>query len=108
MTEPSSADPSAEDEQPTHIAHRTNGQAVYVGPDIYRRVAVKGMEGVSATIVVTVRRGKVWVSIQPPFTSETILDPEKVDAVIRTLTQARDDARRTSSIRSRSRGRQAP
>ncbi|MGH3929556.1 MAG: hypothetical protein ACRDTF_06220 [Pseudonocardiaceae bacterium] len=60
---------------------------------IHRKVAVKGGGGISATIIFTARRGKVLVSIEPLFTGEAILDPEKVDEVIRTLRQAAADAR---------------
>lgn len=29
----------------------------------------------SATVIVTVNRGRVWVAIDPPFTFEAILEP---------------------------------
>jgi hypothetical protein len=61
-----------------------------------RTVAVKGSGGVSATVVVTVRRRHVWVSIQPPFTWEAILVPEKVDELMRILAQAQEAAREQS------------
>jgi hypothetical protein len=51
-------------------------------------VAVKGSGGVSATMIVTVRRGLVWISIEPPFTWEAILEPGKVDELVQTLRQA--------------------
>lgn len=35
--------------------------------EVQRRVSVKGSGGVAATVIVTARRGKVWVSIEPPF-----------------------------------------
>lgn len=43
-------------------------------------------------MVVTAQRGQVWVSIQPPFTWEGIMDPEKVEVLIRTLAQAKEAA----------------
>lgn len=61
---------------------------------VRRKVSVKGSGGVSATVVVTVRRGRVWLSIQPPFTWEAIMEPGKVDELTRTLTLAREDAQR--------------
>jgi hypothetical protein len=45
-------------------------------------------------VEIVVRQDRVWVSIIPYSVGDAILDPEKVDAVIRTLAQARDDARR--------------
>jgi hypothetical protein len=57
---------------------------------------VKGSGGVPATVVVTVQRGHVGVSIQPPFTWEAIMDPEKVDELIGTLAQAQEVAREQS------------
>jgi hypothetical protein len=50
-----------------------------------RRIAVTGMQGVAATVVVTVVQNKVWLSIQPPFTWEAIMEPAKVDDVIHAL-----------------------
>ena len=43
-----------------------------------RRVRVKGMQGVDATVIVTVVRDKVWLSILPPFTWEAIMEPGKI------------------------------
>lgn len=74
------------------------------GSVVYRKVSVKGSGGVTATIVVTAQRGKVWVSIEPPFIWEAIMEPEKVDELIRTLGQAGDDAKRRVSSKSVSRG----
>lgn len=47
-----------------------------------RKVRVKGMAGVDATVIVTVVHDKVWLSISPPFTWEAIMDPAKVDEVM--------------------------
>lgn len=58
-----------------------------------RRIAVKGMQGVDATVVVTVVHGAVWLSISPPFTGEAIMTPGKVDEVIHVLELARDEAK---------------
>ncbi len=57
-----------------------------------RGVRVKGMQGVDATVVVTVVQDTVWLSISPPFTWEVIMEPRKVDEVISTLELARDEA----------------
>jgi sulfur carrier protein ThiS len=55
-------------------------------------LSVKGSGGVSATVVVTAQHGQVRVSIIPPFTWEAIMEPAKVDELIRTLGLAREDA----------------
>jgi len=60
---------------------------------VQRKVTVKGSGGVVATVVVTARRGKVWMSIQPPFTWDAIMEPEMVEALIRTLALAAEDAK---------------
>ncbi len=57
-----------------------------------RRVRVKGMAGVDATVVVTVVHDTVWLSISPPFTYEAIMKAEQVDEVISILELARDEA----------------
>ncbi|MGH3695806.1 MAG: hypothetical protein ACRDRX_17760 [Pseudonocardiaceae bacterium] len=62
-----------------------------------RRVLVTGMQGVEVTVVVTVVRGTVWMSISPPFTLEAILEPGKVDEVVAVLEVARDEAMTNSS-----------
>lgn len=72
----------------------SNDHVQYSGSPVYRKVSVKGSEGVSATVVVKAQRGKVWMSIEPPFTWEAIMEPSKVDEVIRMLRQAAEDAKR--------------
>lgn len=69
----------------------------YTGSVVHRRISVKGSGGVSAAVTVTVLHGQVRVSIQPPFTWEAIMEPGKVDELIRTLTLARDVANRMES-----------
>jgi hypothetical protein len=68
-----------------------------------RRVRVKGMQGVDATVVVTVVRGteacSVWLSISSPFTWEAIMTPGKVDEVISMLELARDEASKVAATR---------
>jgi hypothetical protein len=63
-----------------------------------RRVVVKGREGVVATVVVTVYRGDVWMSIVPPFTWEAIMEPAKVDELIQVLGSARQEVRRPAVV----------
>ena len=75
---------------------------------VQRKVSVKGSGGVVATVVVTARRGKVWVSIQPPFTWEAIMEPGMIDELIRTLALAAEDAKKMASGRSGSRGDSCP
>lgn len=62
----------------------------------HRRIAVKGSGGVNATVVVTVQRARVWLSIQPPFTWDAIMEPEKVDELIAVLDHAKEDAQRNA------------
>lgn len=72
----------------------TDEQVTHPGRGLPRRVCVKGMREIDATVVVTVVQGSVWMSIMPPFTWEAIMEPGKVDEVIRTLQLARIDAER--------------
>jgi hypothetical protein len=69
-----------------------------------RRVRVKGMQGVDATIVVTVVQDTVWLSISPPLTWEAIMEPGKVNAVISILELARDEATKVVTTRNASFG----
>lgn len=62
------------------------------------RVVVKGREGVVATVVVTVYRGSVWISIVPPFTWEAIRGPGQVGELIRVLGVAREQVRRSVAV----------
>jgi hypothetical protein len=64
-----------------------------------RRVSVKACQGENAIVVVTVLQGQVWMSIVPPFTWEAIMEPGKVDELIRTLTLARDEAAKMAVAR---------
>jgi len=75
---------------------------------VQRKVTVKGSGGVVATVVVTARRGKVWMSIQPPFTWDAIMEPGMVDELIRTLAPAAEDAKKMVSGTRRSRGGSCP
>lgn len=67
-----------------------------------RRVLVKGMQGVDATVVVTVVQGTVWLSISPPFTWEAIMELDKVDEVMHVLKLAREEATKMTAARNRS------
>jgi|GEM_PF-2813272 len=71
---------------------------------VQRKVTVNGSGGVVATVVVTARRGKVWMSIQPPFTWDAIMEPGMVEELIRTLALAAEDAKKMVSGTRRSRG----
>jgi hypothetical protein len=63
-----------------------------------RRVVVKGRQGVVATVVVTIYRGEVWLSIVPPFTWEAIMEPGKVDELIHVLGLVREEARQSMTV----------
>lgn len=64
---------------------------------VHRTVSVGGSGGVTATVIVVAQRGKVWVSITPPFTSAAIMESGKVDEVINTLALAREDAKKMAT-----------
>lgn len=66
-------------------------------PEIPRKVSVKACQGKDATIVVTVVQGTVWMSIVPLFTWEAIMEPGKVDEVMRVLGAAGEEARRSGN-----------
>lgn len=55
---------------------------------------VSGRQDMSATVIVTVNRGRVWVAIDSSFTLEAILEPTHVDTLIDMLTQAAREAQR--------------
>ncbi len=74
-----------------------DGKARYTDSFVRRKVSVKGAGGVAATVVVTAQRGQVWVSIQPLFTWEAIMEHGKVDELMRTLGLAQEDARKMVS-----------
>ncbi|MGH3540560.1 MAG: hypothetical protein ACRDQJ_20060, partial [Pseudonocardiaceae bacterium] len=67
---------------------------------VHRKLSVNGTGGLSATVVITVKHGQVWMSIQPPFTWEAIMEPGKVEELVRTLTLAAEGAmKRTHAVR---------
>jgi hypothetical protein len=57
-----------------------------------RTISVKSTDGNNTSVVVTVVRGYVWMSIRPLFTWEAIMEPTKVDELIQVLELAREDA----------------
>jgi hypothetical protein len=71
--------------------------AVHIGSEIHRRVAVRGSGGVDATVLVIARQSRVWLSVVPPFTWEAIMPADKVDELTRTLQVARDEAQAMAS-----------
>ncbi len=83
-------DLAAERTQPED-ANTNTGHAIYTGSVVHGKVSVKGSGEVSATVVVTVQQGQVW---KPPFTWEAIMEPEKVDELIRTLVGATNSAKK--------------
>jgi len=84
-----------------HPQEPPEGRAAYADPVVYRRLSVKGSGGIAATVVVMTQRGQVWVSINPPFTWEAIMEPVKVDELIHMLGLAREDAKKMVAARSR-------
>jgi proline racemase len=71
-----------------------DGQAMSPSSFVRRTVSVEGSGGIAATVVVIAQQGRVWVSIQPRFTWEAIMEPGKVDELIHTLALAREDAKK--------------
>lgn len=68
------------------------------------RVSVRGMKGVTVTVVITVQQGHVWLSIQQLFTWEAIMEPGKIDELIHVLGLARDEAEQMERDKRTSRG----
>jgi hypothetical protein len=64
-----------------------------------RRVRVKGIQGVDATVVVAVPQGTVSLSVSPPFTWEAILEPGKVTELMHVLELARDEVKQMAAAR---------
>jgi hypothetical protein len=73
-------------------------QSRFPGMGMPRRVSVEGREGTAATVAITTYRGRVWMSIMPPFTWEAILDPGVVDELIQALESARDEVKRIVAV----------
>ncbi len=57
-----------------------------------KKLAVRGRQGMTVTVIVIVYRGTVWMSIDPPFALDAILEPEHVASLIDLLTQAVKEA----------------
>jgi hypothetical protein len=74
-------------------------QAPYPRMGAPRRVRVKGMQGVDATVVVTAVHGTVWLSVSPPFTWEAIMEPGNVAELMHVLELARDEAKQMAAAR---------
>jgi hypothetical protein len=91
---------NAEDNE--NVEYAPHGQTTWPIMGMPRRVRVKGMQGVDATVVVTVVRDTVWLSISPPFTWEAIMEPGKVDEIISMLELARDEANKVATARNAS------
>jgi hypothetical protein len=66
------------------------------GMGMPRKVSAQAAEGVAATVMVTVVKGEVSMSIIPPFTWQAIMDPGQIDELMHVLRLARDEARRMS------------
>jgi hypothetical protein len=84
------AKPSSMQLQPENPPNR---QAMHAHSFVRRTISVKTSDGLATTVVVIAQRGQVWVSIQPQFTWEAIMEPGQVDELIHTLGLARDDAK---------------
>ncbi len=67
---------------------------------IHHNVTVTGSDGVTTTVMITARRGQVWLSIQPPFTWEAMMTPGKADEVMRTLERAGVTGRHCRNVES--------
>lgn len=58
-----------------------------------RTMTVTARGGEPVTVVVTVYRKSVWLSVEPLFNGEAILEPANADSLVHTLTQAVQEAR---------------
>jgi hypothetical protein len=76
------------------LENSPNRQTMYTDSFVRRTVSVKGSDARAATVVVIAQRGQVWVSVQPQFTWEAIMEPGQVDELIHILELARDDAKK--------------
>jgi hypothetical protein len=79
----------SEQTQPEGVLEQASPQVIGAP----RRVRVKGMQGIDATVVVTVVQGNVWLSVSPPFTWEAIMEPGKVDELMHMLELAQEEAK---------------
>lgn len=60
-----------------------------------RELSARGRQGVALTMVVTVYRNTVWVSVEPLSDSDVVIfAPPQVDNLISALTWAATEARR--------------
>jgi DNA-binding protein YbaB len=57
-----------------------------------KKLVVRGRQGMKMSVIVAVHRGTVWVSIDPLFAFDAILEPEHVASLIDMLTQAVKEA----------------
>jgi len=57
-----------------------------------KKLAARGRQGMKVSVIVAVHRGTVWVSIDPFFAFEAILEPEHVVSLIDMLGQAAKEA----------------
>lgn len=73
---------------------RAAEQGMGLGWGLPRRVRVRASAGETATVVVRVVYGYVWLSVSPPFTWEAIMTPGMVDEVVGVLELARENAER--------------
>jgi hypothetical protein len=84
-------------EKRENVEHMPHGRTTWPNMGMPRRVALKGMQGVDATVVVIVVQDTVWMSISPTFTWEAIMEPENVDQVISILELARNEAKNVAT-----------
>lgn len=71
---------------------RADGRGTFSGWGMPRRVRVKASGGETATVVVRVVQGCVWLSVSPPFTWEAVMTPGIVDEVVGVLEVAKEEA----------------
>lgn len=86
-------------------ANSNDREVIDTGSVVHHKVSVKGSGGVSATVVVTMQQGQVWMSIHPPFIWEAIMEPRKVDELRRALAFAAESAKKMARADGRDLGR---
>lgn len=58
-----------------------------------RMMRVSARCGETVTVIVEACRQSVWLSVEPSFNGEAILEPVNVDSLVNTLTHAAQEAR---------------
>ncbi len=80
-----------------HPRHRYGHLSWRAAETVRWTMTARARCGETSTVIVKVYRRSVWLSVEPFYNSEAILDPEHVDNLINTLGQAGQEAREYKS-----------